>query len=85
MYLVRYKDEKSPFNWERLEELVDLGVSTPVLEERLEYYTELWSIVMDSATIQPLLHKPVGIVWSGDLEIGKPVPNFYKVRTFSWK
>ena len=85
MYLIKYKDDRSPFDWKRMEELVDLGVSVTDTDERLAYYTELWALVMDTATIQPLLHKPVGIVWSGDLDIGAPVPNFYKIRTFSWK
>ena len=85
MYLVKFKDDRSPFNWQRMEELIDLGVSTTDIDERLEYYTELWDMVMKTATIDPLVHKPVGIVWSGDLDIGEPVPNFYKIRTFSWK
>lgn len=83
MYVVKYKD--GPFNWKRMEELVDLGVSTVDVNKRLEYYTELWSIVMDTATILPCLHRPVAIVWSPDLNIGKPVPTYYKIRTFSWK
>ncbi|NLK64523.1 MAG: ABC transporter substrate-binding protein [Tissierellia bacterium] len=83
MYIVKYKD--GPFNWKRLEELVDLGVSTSDIEERVGYYTELWSIVMDSATLLPCLSKPVPTVWASDLEIGTPVPSFYKIRTFSWK
>jgi hypothetical protein len=37
---------------------------------------------MDSATILPCLHRPVGIVWSKKLSIGQPVPTFYKIRTF---
>lgn len=85
MYVVRYKDEKSPFDWKRMEELIDLGVSVSDTTERLKYYTELWSMVMDSATNQPLLHKPVGIVWDEDLDIGTPVQSYYKLRTFSWK
>ncbi|MFR2966537.1 MAG: ABC transporter substrate-binding protein, partial [Anaerovoracaceae bacterium] len=85
MYLVKFKDDRSPFNWQRMEELIDLGVSTTDIDERLTYYTELWDMVMKTATIDPLVHKPVGIVWSGDLDIGEPVPNFYKIRTFSWK
>ena len=85
MYLVKFKDERSPFNWQRMEELIDLGVSTTDVDERLEYYTELWDLVMKTATIDPLVHKPVGIVWTSDLDIGEPVPNFYKIRTFSWK
>ncbi len=83
MYVVKYKD--GPFDWKRMEELVDLGVATVDVAERRAYYTELWKIVMDSATILPVLHRPVAIVWSKDLEIGKPVPTFYKIRTFSWK
>jgi len=83
MYVVKYKD--GPFNWQRLEELVDLGASTSDVSKRVGYYRELWSIVMDSATILPGLHRPAGIVWSADLDIGEPVPTYYKVRTFSWK
>lgn len=83
MYVVKYKD--GPFNWQRLEELVDLAATTVDVTERRNYYTELWSIVMDSATILPSLHRPVAIVWADDLEIGTPVPTYYKIRTFSWK
>ncbi len=83
MYVVKYKE--GPFNWKRIEELVDLGVSTVEVDQRRTYYMELWSIVMDSATILPVLHRPVAIVWAPDLNIGKPVPTYYKVRTFSWK
>jgi peptide/nickel transport system substrate-binding protein len=85
MYVVRYKDPASPFNWQRIEELVDAGVNTADVAKRLEYYTELWSIVMDTATILPCLHDPVGVVWAKDLDVGKPVPTYYKVRTFKWK
>ena len=83
MYVVKYKD--GPFDWKRLEELVDLGVSTVDVGERRAFYTELWSMVMDSATILPCLHRPVAIVWASDLNIGQPVPTYYKIRTFSWK
>lgn len=83
MYVVNYKE--GPFDWKRLEELVDLGVSTVDVAERRGYYTELWKIVMDSATILPCLHRPVAIVWAQDLDIGEPVPTYYKVRNFSWK
>ena len=82
MYVVKYKD--GPFNWKRLEQLVDLGVSTVDIQKRRAYYTELWSIVMDTATILPCLHRPVGIVWAKNLNIGQPVPTYYKIRTFSW-
>lgn len=82
MYVVKYKD--GPFNWQRIEELVDLGASTSNVDERVGYYKELWSTIMDTATILPGLHRPVAIVWADGLDIGKPVPTYYKVRTFSW-
>ena len=83
MYVIKYKD--GPFDWKQIEKLVNLGVSTSDVEQRTTYYKELWSIVMDSATILPCLNKPVPIVWASDLNIGKPVPTYYKIRTFSWK
>lgn len=83
MYCIKYKD--GPFDWQRMEELIELGASVADVETRKEYYTELWSMVMDTATILPCLHWPTGIVWSDDLDIGDPVPTYYKVRTFSWK
>lgn len=83
MYVVKYKD--GPFNWQRIEELVDLGVSTADIPTRLGYYTELWSMIMDTATIMPGLHRPVAIVWSKTLNVGAPVPTYYKIRTFTRK
>jgi ABC-type transport system substrate-binding protein len=68
-----------------MEELVGLGASTSDTNERLKYYTELWSMVMDTATILPCLHRPVPTVWAENLDIGTPVPTYYKIRTFSWK
>lgn len=83
MYLVKYKDGK--FDWQRIEKLVELGAAASDNNERLKNYTELWKIVMNSATIHPLIHRPVAIVWAKDLNIGKPVPTIYKVKAFSWK
>ena len=83
MYVVNYKD--SGFDWERMEELIDLGASTSSTEERVAYYQELWAMVMDTATILPGIHRPVAIVWSDRLDIGDPVPTYYKIRTFNLK
>lgn len=85
MYVVRFKDDKSTFNWRRIEELINLGASTSNLKKRLEHYEELWKIVSDTATILPCHHMAVGLVWAPKLEIGDPVPSYYKVRNFSWK
>lgn len=83
MYCIKYKD--GPFDWQRMEELIELGASVSDVNKRLEYYTELWSITMDTATMLPALHYPTAVVWSKDLDVGAPVPTYYKVRTFSWK
>lgn len=85
MDVVRFKADNSPFNWKRIEELVDLGVSTSDVKQRLDYYTELWSIVMDTATIMPYLNMPVGIVWSTDLDPGALCPSYYHISDFTWK
>jgi peptide/nickel transport system substrate-binding protein len=83
MYVIKYKD--GPFDWKRMEQLVDLGVATADVAKRRGYYTELWSKVMDTATLDPCLHRPVGIVWSKRLDIGQAVPTYYKIRTFKWQ
>ena len=84
MYLVRYKDEKSPFDWERLEELVDAGVATSDVQERYDIYTELWSIIMDTTTILPLYHMPVGIAWSKNISVDNVNPTYYHITDFHW-
>ncbi len=84
MYVVKYADDKSPLDWKRLEELVDLGVSTADEQMRLGYYTELWTMVMDSATILPLIHMPVGIVWSPKLDPAGLSPTYYHIYNFKW-
>jgi peptide/nickel transport system substrate-binding protein len=81
MYVVKYQG--GPFDWQEIEKLVDLGASTADTKKRLDYYTKLWSMVMDTATILPCLHRPVGIVWSKNVAIGQPVPTYYKIRTFT--
>ena len=83
MYLVQYKDGK--FDWKRIEQLIEQGAAAADTNERLKDYTELWKIVMDTATIDPLIHRPVAIVWAKGLNIGTPVPTYFKVKDFSWK
>jgi peptide/nickel transport system substrate-binding protein len=80
MYVVKYQG--GPFDWRQMEKLIDLGASTGDTAKRRGYYTQLWSMVMDTATILPCLHRPVGLVWSRNLAIGQPVPTYYKIRTF---
>lgn len=83
--VVNYKADNSPLDYKRVEELLELGVSTTDVPKRLEYYTELWTRVMDSATIQPLLNMPMGIVWSEAVEPGDLSPSYYHIYDFTWK
>ena len=83
MYVVKYQG--GPFDWQKMEKLVDQGAATADVDKRRATYTELWSMVMDTATILPCLHRPVGVVWSKSLAIGQPVPTYYKIRTFAKK
>lgn len=85
MNVVNYAADNSPLDYKRVEELCTLGVSTNDTAKRLEYYTELWSRVMDSATIMPLLNMPIGIVWSADLDPGVLSPSYYHIYDFTWK
>jgi peptide/nickel transport system substrate-binding protein len=80
MYVVKYQG--GPFDWQKMEKLVDEGAATADIPKRRGLYTQLWSMVMDTATILPCLHRPVGIVWSRNISIGQPVPTYYKIRTF---
>jgi peptide/nickel transport system substrate-binding protein len=80
MFVVKYQG--GPFDWKKMESLIDQGAAVSDTAKRRAIYTQLWSLVMDSATILPCLHRPVGIVWSKKLSIGQPVPTFYKIRTF---
>lgn len=85
MYVVKYADPKSPLDYKKLESLVDQGVATDSVPDRLAIYTELWTMVMDSATILPLIHMPVGIVWAKDLDVGALSPTYYHIYNFKWK
>ncbi|MCI9586610.1 MAG: ABC transporter substrate-binding protein [Oscillospiraceae bacterium] len=84
MYVVCYKDDKNTFDWQKIESLVDQGVQTADVGERYDIYTELWSMVMDTATILPLYHNAVGIAWSDRVELASIDPFYYHLTDFSW-
>ena len=84
MYVVCYKDDKNTFDWQKIESLVDQGVQTADVGERYDIYTELWSMVMDTATILPLYHNAVGIAWSDRVELASIDPFYFHLTDFSW-
>ncbi|HWQ59216.1 MAG TPA: ABC transporter substrate-binding protein [Clostridia bacterium] len=84
MYVVRYKDDASPFDWEQIEALVDQGVATSDVKARYDIYTQLWTIIMDTATILPLYHNAVGVAWSSKIDPGSVNPTYYHIADFTW-
>lgn len=84
---VKFKAPNSPVDYERIEELCALGVNTTDIAERRSYYTELWSIIADSATILPYLHMPVGVVWGKNVDVDPTdlCPTYYHLYDFGWK
>lgn len=83
--VIKYKSDDSCVDWQRVEELCNLGVGTTDIDKRRTYYTELWNIIADSATIFPYLHMPVGIVWGPNVDPGDLCPTYYHLYGFSWK
>lgn len=84
MYLVRYKDPASPFDWEKIESLVDAGVATADVAERYDVYTELWAMIADTATILPIAHAGCGIAWSRNITFDGLCPTYYHIDSFHW-
>jgi ABC-type transport system substrate-binding protein len=74
----------SPFDWEKMEQLVTDGVSTADKDQRYQIYTELWKMVMDTKTILPVLHKGVGIAWSSNIKVPGLAPSYYHIDQWSW-
>ena len=83
MYVIDYR-LNDKFDYERIEYLVEAGAAVADLDSRMTYYNELWTMIMDTATILPLINRPVAMVWAEDLDIGDPVPTYYKIKNFSW-
>ncbi len=85
MYLICYDDGKGTFDFKKIEDLIDEGVSTADTEERYDIYTELWDIIMNTKTILPLYHSATGIAWSDRIDIGELNPTYYHLTDFSFK
>ena len=63
------------------------GLEYSKVESLLAIYTELWSMVADTATMLPYMNMPVAVVWSSALNPGDGAqsPTYYHLNTFSWK
>lgn len=79
--------DSSVLDYEKAKELLQEGVELTDTQERLAVYTELWNMVMDTATIYPFMNMPVCVVWSEGLNPGDATqsPTYYHFDTMSWK
>ena len=79
---VNFKGDK--FNWKRMDELFDLGAAASDPAKRVEYYTELMNIVMDTACYIPVYHRISPYVWQKGLHVVNN-PNYYQVYDWYWE
>lgn len=63
---------------------MDAGVATADTKERYDIYTELWSMVMDTKTIYPILHTGVGVAWSQNINVPDVPPLYYHIEKMTW-
>jgi len=73
--------------YSKVESLLADGIAQTDIAARKATYTELWSMVADTATIHPYMNMPVAVVWSDALNPGDgaQAPTYYHLDTFSWK
>lgn len=73
--------------YSKVESLLADGIAETDIAARKGIYTELWSMVADTATMHPYMNMPVAVVWSSALNPGDGAqsPTYYHLNTFSWK
>jgi peptide/nickel transport system substrate-binding protein len=73
--------------YSKVESLLADGIAETDIAARKAIYTELWSMVADTATMLPYMNMPVAVVWSSALNPGDGAqsPTYYHLNTFSWK
>ena len=74
-------------DYSKVESLLADGIAETDIAARKAIYTELWSMVADTATMHPYMNMPVAVVWSSALNPGDGAqsPTYYHLNSFSWK
>ena len=78
------KYQKTEYDYEWMDMMIDKGASTTDPDERLAVHKELDEYLMNTATYLPLLHKAVPFVWNKDLVIEQNCAEFPVIRNWSW-
>lgn len=75
----------APFvDWQRMDELWDLGDIESDTAKRTEIYTELNNLMMSTACWLPIFHKSVPYCWNADLNAAVGHTDYY-LYDWSWK
>ncbi|MDR1378740.1 MAG: ABC transporter substrate-binding protein [Synergistaceae bacterium] len=82
-YYVKYEGDK--FDYKKMDQLWDDGVSVADVTKRKEIYTELNDMIMDTATMLPVFYRPTPFVWTTDLNISRNYSIFPQFYEWSWQ
>ncbi len=81
-YYVKYEGDK--FDYKKMDKLWDEGIAVADANKRKEIYTELNNMIMDSATMLPVFHRPTPFVWTTELLVPRNYSIFPQVYEWSW-
>jgi peptide/nickel transport system substrate-binding protein len=81
-YYVKY--EGSKYDYKKMDKLWDDGIAVADAAKRKEIYTELNNMIMDTATMLPVFHRPTPFVWTTDLTIPRNYSIFPQIYEWSW-
>ncbi|MDR1649504.1 MAG: ABC transporter substrate-binding protein [Synergistaceae bacterium] len=82
-YYIKYEGGK--FDYKKMDKLWDDGISVADAAKRKEIYTELNNMIMDTATMLPVFHRPTPFVWTNELNIPRNYSIFPQFYEWSWK
>jgi peptide/nickel transport system substrate-binding protein len=80
---IKYEGDK--FDYKKMDKLWDDGISVADAAKRKEIYTELNNMIMDTATMLPVFHRPTPFVWTTELNIPRNYSIFPQFYEWSWK
>jgi peptide/nickel transport system substrate-binding protein len=81
-YYVKFEGNK--FDYRKMDRLWDEGIAVKDVEKRMEIYTELNDMIMETATMLPVLYRVQTYVWVKDLKVPVNYHMFPQLYEWSW-
>lgn len=81
--MIALEENPDKFDYQRMADLIDISSATLDPVERIKVDQELNDMIMDTATIIPVLHKVHAYVWDKNLNVVN-MPTNYQVYDWSW-